>query len=413
MNLVGNARGGAHAAAEHFLNTRDNEHVEVYELRGFVSDDLSGALNEIYAISRGTRCKQFLYSLSVNPPPTEKATTQDFEDAIERVEAKLGLADQPRAIVFHEKKGRRHAHCVWSRIDLGEMKAIQMSYDREKLKATSRELFLHHGWQMPPGLIHRENRDPRNYSLAEWQQARRTDRHPNAIKRDFEDAWAVSDTKESFAHALQERGYHLAKGNRRSFVAVDMQGEVYAVARKAGVKTKDVSARLGDSDDLPDVDAVKAQLASEMAQTVNRLKGELEQQFAHSNSEYETRRTALVEKQRLERTSLKDGQDKRRADEARERQSRFRKGVAGLWDRLNGTHRKTRKQNEREAEACAARDTQEKDALVFRHLGEQQRLTLFRASLRRGYGRERMRLERDAQHISGVSPQPRGPEIER
>ncbi|MEM9739275.1 MAG: relaxase/mobilization nuclease domain-containing protein, partial [Pseudomonadota bacterium] len=202
MNLVGNARGGAQAAAEHFLNTRDNEHVEVYELRGFVSDDLAGALNEIYAISRGTRCKQFLYSLSLNPPPTEQATTQDFEDAIARVEAKLGLSDQPRAIVFHEKKGRRHAHCVWSRIDVGEMKAIQMSFDREKLKTISRELFLHHGWQMPPGLAHRESRDPRNYSLAEWQQARRIKTHPNQITRDIEDAWAISDTRESFAHAL-------------------------------------------------------------------------------------------------------------------------------------------------------------------------------------------------------------------
>jgi hypothetical protein len=40
-----------------------------------------------------------------------------FELAIERIEERLGLQGQPRAIVIHEKNARVHAHCVWSRID--------------------------------------------------------------------------------------------------------------------------------------------------------------------------------------------------------------------------------------------------------------------------------------------------------
>ncbi|MCD1625260.1 MAG: hypothetical protein ACU0B7_07855 [Paracoccaceae bacterium] len=46
--------------------------------------------------------------MSFNPPEGANASIEDFEKAIEQVEAKLGLEGQPRAIVFHEKDGRRH-----------------------------------------------------------------------------------------------------------------------------------------------------------------------------------------------------------------------------------------------------------------------------------------------------------------
>ena len=107
--------------------------MELHELRGFVANDLDGALNEVYAVSRGTRAKQYLYSLSLNPPPSEKVSTTTFDDAINRAEVALGLQGQSRAVVFHEKNGRRHAHAVWSRIDRVSMKAIQMSFTKRKL----------------------------------------------------------------------------------------------------------------------------------------------------------------------------------------------------------------------------------------------------------------------------------------
>ncbi len=102
MILVGNQRGGAKDLALHLLK-QENEHVEVHEVRGFASNNLMAALNEAYAISRATRCKQFLFSLSLNPPKNENVSTETFEHTIDRVEEKLDLTDQPRAIVFHEK----------------------------------------------------------------------------------------------------------------------------------------------------------------------------------------------------------------------------------------------------------------------------------------------------------------------
>jgi hypothetical protein len=83
MILKGNRRGGAKDLALHLMK-EENDHVEVHELRGFVSSNLMGALNETYAISRGTRCIKFMYSMSVNPPPGEKASTADILSAIVR-----------------------------------------------------------------------------------------------------------------------------------------------------------------------------------------------------------------------------------------------------------------------------------------------------------------------------------------
>ncbi|MCI0732273.1 MAG: hypothetical protein L0Y38_00435, partial [Methylococcaceae bacterium] len=116
----------------------ENDHVEVHEIRGFASEDLAAALNEAYAISRATRCRQYLFSLSLNPPPNESVPIAAFEDAIDRVEERLSLSGQPRAIVFHEKEGRRHCHAVWSRIDAEEMKAVPLPFTRRKLQEIAR-----------------------------------------------------------------------------------------------------------------------------------------------------------------------------------------------------------------------------------------------------------------------------------
>jgi hypothetical protein len=142
--LNGNQRGGAKDLALHLMKA-ENERVEIHELRGFMSSDLLGAFNEMHAISRATRCQQFMYSLSLNPPKGESVSVADFMRAIDQAEVRLGLVGQPRAVVFHEKNGRRHCHVVWSRIDINRMKAVQLSHDREKLTALSRELFLEHG----------------------------------------------------------------------------------------------------------------------------------------------------------------------------------------------------------------------------------------------------------------------------
>lgn len=75
-----------------------------------------------------------LYSLSINPDPSQGPLSREqYFDYIDRTEENLGLAGQPRAVVFHTKHERPHCHVVWSRIDTDKMKAVHMAFDREKL----------------------------------------------------------------------------------------------------------------------------------------------------------------------------------------------------------------------------------------------------------------------------------------
>ncbi|QDI75085.1 MULTISPECIES: relaxase/mobilization nuclease domain-containing protein [Leisingera] len=160
MILKGSQRAGAKALADHLMNERDNDHVTCLELRGFSSDQLHDALAEAYAISKATRCKQFMFSLSLNPPTDHNATEDEFLEAADRAEKTLGLDGQPRAIIMHEKEGRRHAHVVWSRIDGVELKAINLPNFKNKLRDLSRDLFLDHGWVLPDGLSSGSNPYP-------------------------------------------------------------------------------------------------------------------------------------------------------------------------------------------------------------------------------------------------------------
>ncbi|MFZ4748049.1 MAG: relaxase/mobilization nuclease domain-containing protein, partial [Sphingomonas sp.] len=148
MILKGSQRSGGKQLGLHLLKTEENEHVEIHDVSGFVSDSVLGALNEVYALSRGTKCKQYLFSLSLSPPAHQSVPVELFEKALADVEERLGLAGQPRIVVFHEKEGRRHCHAVWSRIDAATMTAKELPFFGMKLKQLAKQLFLENGWNM-------------------------------------------------------------------------------------------------------------------------------------------------------------------------------------------------------------------------------------------------------------------------
>lgn len=386
MILVGNQRGGARDLARHLMKT-ENERVEVAQLRGFVADNLDGAFRETYAISRGTRCQQYLFSLSLNPPKGATVSNEAFERAVAKAEARLGLTGQPRALVFHEKRGddgqmRRHAHAVWSRIDIEEMKAIPLPHSRRKLQDVARELYLEHGWKMPRGLAVSGEHDPRNFTLEQWQQAKRIKEDPRAIKTAFQDAWAVSDSKAAFTHALQERGYWLARGDKRGYVALDHRGEIYAVAKWADVKTAAVRERLGDMEALPSVADAKIEIARAMQAKMEAFQREVAEREEREKRDAEERRAALKAKQEAERRERDAAAQRRAIEEERARQARLRTGIAGLWDRLRGERKRTLERNRLEAEGAKERDQAQRKQLTAVQLAQRQEVVKERAQQR-------------------------------
>lgn len=369
MILKGSQRGGPRQLAAHLLNQKDNDHVTVLEVRGFVSNDLHGAMTETLAISKGTRCRQPVFSLSLNPPKDANVQLSAFIDAADRAETALGLEGQPRTIVIHEKEGRRHAHVVWSRIDAEQMKAINLPHFKNRLRDLSKELYLEHEWTLPEGYRANGWKNPLNFTLAEWQQAKRLGLDPRETKQVFRDAWDRSDDLASFRNALEERGYHLAKGDRRGIVATDLSGEVYAVARWTGIKTKELRNRLGDGDRLPSIADVQTglhkQLSSNLREHLRTDKAE--QTTALNAAKADLRR--VVMKQRVERARLESAQNIHRAGEAKQRAARFRRGLGIVLDVLSGRLFKLRKQNESEAYASFVRDRSQRDQLH----GQQQK----------------------------------------
>ncbi|MEL6686158.1 MAG: hypothetical protein AAFP97_00895 [Pseudomonadota bacterium] len=157
-----------------------------------------GVFKEAEAVSRRTRCQKYLYSLSLNPPQDVSVETNVFKDTIKRVEKALGLQGQPRAIVFHEKENRRHCHVVWSRIDTSNMKAIQLDFPKRELNALAEHIYLEKGWELPKGFLTPSLRDPKNFTLEEWQQAKRRGKDPRDIKAIFQSCWKQSDSRAAF-----------------------------------------------------------------------------------------------------------------------------------------------------------------------------------------------------------------------
>ncbi len=399
MIVKASQRSGAVALADHLMNDRDNDHVEVIEIDGFMENDLHGAFKEAHAISKATQCKQFLFSVSLNPPEQAVATDDDFRDAADRVANAVGLNDQPHAIIVHEKNGRRHAHAVWSRIDVNEMKAINLPHFKNRLRDVSRDLFLDHGWALPDGLATYGNKSPLNFTLEEWQQAKRQDLDPREIKQVFQDAWNRSDNQTSFRNALEERGYFLARGDRRGFVALDVDGNVHAIAKWTGVKTKDVKFKLGSPEALPSIEQteqqVRAKISSQMRVFISKAKER------HSTEMHPLREevTSMVQAHRQERKALKQGQLRRWADETKARSNRLNGGLRGLLDKVTGKSKATRQQNEREALKAAKRDQQQRDYMVREQMKERQRLQDRIAKMKVKQRAERQNLARDITSI--------------
>ena len=227
MILKGNQRGNGADLAIHLMNSYDNESIEVAEVYGTVAGDLLGAFGEIEAVSLGTKATEPFYSLSIDPP--QPMTREQYFEAISAIEHGLGLTDQPRAVVFHVKDGREHCHVVWSRIDIERMRAIQLSFDHSRLMDMACELSHKFGFELPAGMKAWEagqafEKDKLEPTLAEKAQAEETGITPDQRRAEITAAYEASDTPEAFRAALEQKGYILAKGDRRGFVVVDKFG---------------------------------------------------------------------------------------------------------------------------------------------------------------------------------------------
>lgn len=396
MILKASTRSGGKQLGIHLLKTEENEHVEVHEVSGFASDSVMGAMNEAYALSRGTKCGKYLFSVSLNPPETESVRPEVFETTIDEIEERLGLKGQPRIIVFHEKQGRRHCHAVWSRIDSDTMTAKDLPFFKRKLNELSKQIFLENGWAMPKGFENPKLRDPTSFTLKEWQQAKRVGLDPRELKSAVQDCWKRSDGATAFANALEERGLYLARGDRGGHVVLTLDGEPFALSRLIDGKTKEVNAKLGDPNKLRSVNETKALIGEKIAPRLASYIAEAKRIAVNAMKPLKEEKQKLTEAHQSARQEFDAKLKHRWESEQRERSSRTRKGWAGVWDLMTGRYFKVRKQNELEVQFAKERDRTERHGMVAAQLKERQDLQSHIKTARRREAEQVLALYRDA-----------------
>ena len=398
----GNQRGGGQQLATHLLNSYDNDSVEVIDMRGAIAQDLHGAFAEWYAEAKATKCIKYLYSLSINPDHRQGPFNREhYYDFIHRTEDKLGLSDQPRAVVFHVKHGREHCHVVWSRIDTEKMKAVQLSHDRQKLRAVAQEYARDHGLTLPPGMQNNRGKDrfpdhAKTENLAEKQQEERTGTPKKQRMEQIAKAWQENSDAPGFVKALESDGYFLARGDQRSYVVVDLYGEVHSLSRQlAGVKSKELKARLADYplDKLMDVESAQdrakqqrqalllkvtqQQRAREEPEaatqpTARQRRDALQQAQAIRRANLETKRQQLAAVHAGERKALADMQSASSAAIVRDRAAKHPKGVLAFLARVTGFDALTAFRHVREDLRRNVEQRLQTAALVRRHRREMQ-----------------------------------------
>ena len=281
MIPFGSQRALGQDLATHLLNTLDNERMEVAQVRGAVARDLHGAFAEWEAQAHTlTRCSNYLYSLSVNPDQRQgRLTKEQYLDYIDRAENRLGLAGQPRAVVFHIKKDkngvpREHCHVVWSRIDAERGKARHMAFDHDKLMMVTREFARDHGLTLPDGYYRDKGQERpkknRQLTLYEKNQQDKGGLSKEQHIAQVTAAWQKRDTPRAFVRSLEDMGYILATGTR-DYVLVDLYGNMNSLPKliedkKVRIKqVREFLAKEFPKDSLPSVDEARALAAGHRA----------------------------------------------------------------------------------------------------------------------------------------------------
>jgi hypothetical protein len=253
MIITGNPAGNVGWWSKHLTREDTNERAEVMEISGLLADDLPTALREMQAIGAQSRSHgNFMYQANINPLADEHLTPEQWREAVDTLEKNLGLEGHQRVVIEHEKEGRVHRHVIWNRVDIENLRVVDIGGNYYTHERTARQ--LEQRFELTPtpsvhGQERQEGRADRPPELWEQRAAERSGIDPKALKLEITELWRNADNGKAFVAALEERGYMLAKGDRRDFCIIDQAGDSHSLARRIeGAKAKDVRERMADID---------------------------------------------------------------------------------------------------------------------------------------------------------------------
>jgi len=237
MICKGGTRSYPTSLAQHLTKT-DNERVVIVELKHTATQDLKEALNDMHATIAMTSGKKSLYHAQINPAPREIMTPKRWQYAVDEMERRLGFEGQPRAVVFHEKKGREHLHVVWQRTDVEKGKIITNGNDYYIHK----ELGKHLEKEFRHKPLKREF-DNNWETMNERQQTIRDGYSPKQLKARIKMLYKKHQDPLAFKNALKKAKFDLAIG-KRGVVMVSDKGEIHSLMRYTNEKKRTIENRL-------------------------------------------------------------------------------------------------------------------------------------------------------------------------
>lgn len=229
MVIRGNTRGNGRQLAHYLLNKGENDFVQILDADGLAQMqpvDFSNLLFDMSVTAELTKSKKGLYHAQINPAIGEdKLMDADrWFQAADILGKELGLENQRRAIVLHEKKGRVHAHVVWERYQHDTKTVVSDSFSRLAQDRARMEM----------------------ERVLDLQKTPRRNANRPELKATLTELWQNTNTAKDFMREVDKAGYMLAEGTlRHPFMVVDENGRTYDLVRQLkGVRIKEVRERM-------------------------------------------------------------------------------------------------------------------------------------------------------------------------
>ncbi len=240
---------------KHLTRLDENDSVNILEIdEALPTATIEAALTEWQLLATSlTRSKKGFYEANINPQDDEHLTPEQFIQAADILEEKLGFTGQPRLIVQHEKKGRTHVHVLWQSTLIEEGRIVSDSHNYRKHEEAAIEIEKTFDLEPSPRKYDKNKDAPdqatpvrhAKHDRADDEKAKRSgisveDRNTLITK-----LYEQSKSGAAFSRALEEEGYYLARGDKATFFVVDPGHEAHLLRTCVdGVKQSEINNAL-------------------------------------------------------------------------------------------------------------------------------------------------------------------------
>lgn len=368
--------------------------------------------------SSGRKLEHPVYAYSLSWHPEEAPDREHMiRSGIDSLKT-LGMDEHQVVIVCHNDEPHPHIHLIVNRVHPVTGKAATLSNDRLKLSQWAET------YEKERGKIYCDKRVENNRKRGQGAFVK-------AYHDELTGLYRQADNGPAFAAALKNKGYVLAKGDRRDYVIVDEYGKARNPARLIeGANARDIRDKLAgiDRDSLPSVKAAIALQEKRALQSEWANRERAAQQSRHLDEKMALERKHLLRRERA-RCEIDDYYDKEKPGLERElaalKKALEKQGLGGVLQKIGGKRARlqadifaiqaTLADGEARRQEAWGRFNQhcdeETQALLIRQRGEDEQLEYsikIRTEDRRALERLRQRKERQRQRE--MEREPAGPD---